>query len=166
MQNQYLPPQFDAAPLAPPMMAPQQPGQYAPPTMLPQQPMQYSAPQQFQQQMQPAYAMPVQVNEQYTHAPGPLSGHEQQVIIQIQSPRNLNCSNIVCGCEAPKFQCCQCLCGFFVALFGSGLECCCCYGCSRADCCSVCCAGVCLNILSVFIYGIVASCIVGCKMMC
>ncbi|CAL6094044.1 Cysteine-rich_membrane protein 2 [Hexamita inflata] len=162
MQNQYLPPQCDTAPLDPPTMAPQQSGQYAPPTMLPQQPMQYSAPQQFQQQMQP-----VQVNEQYTrNAPGPLSGHEQQVIIQIQSQRNLNCSNIVCGCEAPKFQCCQFLCGFFVAFFGSGLECCCCYGCSRADCCSVCCAGFCLNILSVFIYGIVASCIVGCKMMC
>ncbi|CAL5979885.1 Cysteine-rich_membrane protein 2 [Hexamita inflata] len=78
----------------------------------------------------------------------------------------LSCSNIVCSCEAPDFDSCQCCCGCLTAFCcGSGLEWCCCYGCDKADCCAVCCAGFSMQLLSPFIFGVVASCIVGCRMM-
>ncbi|CAL5979887.1 Cysteine-rich_membrane protein 2 [Hexamita inflata] len=78
----------------------------------------------------------------------------------------LSCSDILCRCEAPDFDSCQCCCGCLTAFcFGSGLEWCCCYGCDKADCCAVCCAGFSLQLLSPFIFGVVTSCIVGCKMM-
>ena len=38
----------------------------------------------------------------------------------------------MCGCAAPKFECCHCICSFCVMIGGVGLDtgaCCGCYGC-------------------------------------
>ncbi|CAL6107606.1 Transmembrane_domain-containing protein [Hexamita inflata] len=128
-----------------------------------QYPAQYGVPQIYQQVPAPQ----VQYQQPYNNLHGevqPLS-MQPNIVTVGQQVKILSCSDIVCGCQAPQFEHCQPLCGFCVACFGSGLECCCCYGCSRADCCAVYCAGVGLNFLSFLIYGIVVSCIVGCKMM-
>lgn len=59
------------------------------------------------------------------------------------------------------FGCCTAFGGFGLdcgACFG-------CYGCDRVDCCNVCIGGMAINFTSPCIYGIVAGCCVGCKMM-
>ncbi|CAL6017330.1 Cysteine-rich_membrane protein 2 [Hexamita inflata] len=132
--------------------------------------------QQFQQQQPMAPMVPVVATMPYQQMPQQMQPVQYQpvqagyatpnVVIAINTNRVLSCGDIVCGCEAPQFQCCQCFCGFCTVFFGSGLEWCCCYGCDRPDCCAVCCAGCGLQFLSTFIYGIVVGCIVGCKMMC
>lgn len=67
------------------------------------------------------------------------------------------------------YNCCQCPIGFFTTITGGSCLSAgafwCCYGCDRSDCCSVYCAGCGLAITSPVIYGIIASCSVGCKMM-
>ncbi|CAL5974590.1 Cysteine-rich_membrane protein 2 [Hexamita inflata] len=118
---------------------------------------QYQQPQQFQQV--PTFEV---IN---LHGDENQALNQPQIVTVGQQVKILSCSDIVCGCQAPQFEYCQQLCGFCVACFGTGLEWCCCYGCSRADCCAVCCAGISLNFLSIFIYGAVVSCIVGFKMM-
>ncbi|CAL6017356.1 Cysteine-rich_membrane protein 2 [Hexamita inflata] len=104
--------------------------------------------------------MQVASNQVFQQSNGPTN------VVVINNSSTISCSEIVCQCRAPQFDCCQCFCGFWTLWGGAGLECCCCYGCGRVDCCSVWCAGVSLHFLSPVIYGIIVSCIVGCKMMC
>ena len=127
--------------------------------MPPPQPMMMAAPPMGQpmQPMQPMNYPPQQTSPSV-------------VVVQTGASNNyLSCGNIMCGCEAPNFNCCQCPIGFFTTITGGGCLSAgtfwCCYGCSRPDCCNVYCAGCGLVWTSPFIYGIVASCIVGCKMM-
>eukprot|EP00703_Trepomonas_sp_PC1_P000182 JAP96424.1 Transmembrane domain-containing protein [Trepomonas sp. PC1] len=93
------------------------------------------------------------------------------VIIQTgpTGPKLLVCTDIVCQCQPPQFDCCHECIGFCTAFTSgtalSGGVCWCCYGCGRPDCCSVWCAGWALGCMSWFFYGIIAGCIVGCKMM-
>ena len=84
---------------------------------------------------------------------------------QIQNPELLSCRDVCFFCKVPQFNRCQHCCGCVSAfLAGTGLECCCCYGCKKDDCCAVCLAGFSMNLLAPFVYGIVAGCVVGCKM--
>ncbi|CAL6060916.1 Cysteine-rich_membrane protein 2 [Hexamita inflata] len=87
------------------------------------------------------------------------------VIVINNNVSKISCMEIVFLCQAPQFERCQCLCGFWTLIGGAGLECCCCYGCDRPDCKAVCCAGITLNLLSGMLYGLIVSSIVGCKMM-
>ncbi|CAL5992690.1 Cysteine-rich_membrane protein 2 [Hexamita inflata] len=87
-------------------------------------------------------------------------------IVPVSALKEPTIKQIFCKCEAPQFNSCQSCCGC-VTMFccGTGLECCCCYGCTRQGCCNVCLAGLLMQISSIFIYGVVAGCIVGLRMM-
>eukprot|EP00703_Trepomonas_sp_PC1_P003103 JAP93503.1 Transmembrane domain-containing protein [Trepomonas sp. PC1] len=94
----------------------------------------------------------------------------QYVAAQIEGTQQiLMCSDVFCSCKAPQYQSCQTCCGLITILTsGSGLiggTICCCYGCTKKDCCNVFCAGWGFELTFPFVYGVIGSCIVGCKMM-
>ncbi|CAL6017400.1 Cysteine-rich_membrane protein 2 [Hexamita inflata] len=152
----------------------QQPGMMQQPPMMGMQQQMPMQPQMQMQGMQPQMQMQVGMQPQlqvatqmqvggqvFQQANGPTT-----VVVINSGLRAISCPEIVCECKAPQFECCQCFCGFWTLWAGAGLECCCCYGCGRPECCAVCCAGVSLHFLSGVIYGLIVSCIVGCRMMC
>ena len=122
---------------------------------MPQQPMQFAYPPQ---QMGAPQAYPQQA---------PQIIYQPVVQVQAMGTNYLTCGDVLCNCTKPNFDSCGECCGCMTAVFpGAGLVWgCCCYGCQKADCCQVCCAGCGMGYTSFFIFGIVSGCLVGCKMM-
>lgn len=89
------------------------------------------------------------------------------VVINYVQQRYMTIPDIYLLCDAPEFQSCQCCAGCLTCLFsGLGLVCFPCYGAHRLDCCNVTISGVLMMATFPCVWGFLAGCCVGCKMLC
>ncbi|CAL5977856.1 Cysteine-rich_membrane protein 2 [Hexamita inflata] len=94
--------------------------------------------------------------------PAPQLQVAQPIILQTE---HLSVSDMFCRCKPPQYRFCECCCGILNCFApGLGLELCCLGYCHCRGECSVFCAGILMTLTAPFIYGWIASIVVGFRM--
>lgn len=92
---------------------------------------------------------------------------EQRAGAQPPARRYLSVPDIFLLCERPDFNVCGTVCGCATCCFsGLGLFCFPCYGAKRPDCLNVVISGLLMELTNPCVWGWVAACIVGWRMIC
>lgn len=92
---------------------------------------------------------------------------QQPQFVVPQQEKYLSISDVFLLCEKPHFDACGRICGCVTCCFsGFGLFFCPCYGMEKPDCCNVAVSGLLMECTAPCIWGWVAACCVGWKMIC